>query len=347
MARTIPLSRIPAALGGISVAAQFAVTCRPRAARSGYDDIRAIYERPARPVTIMASFVEIPLLRVAYEIAGPADGFPVILLHGWPDDPRTWDGVLPALHLAGFRTYVPWLRGYGPTRFLRDDTFRSGQLVALGQDAVDFAAALGLGRHALVGHDWGARASYIASALNDSQVAACVALSVGYGTNHPGQVLSYRQTQNYWYHWFMATKRGEMLVREDRHAFTRHIWNEWFVAYKPDDAEFGRTAVSFDNPHWADITLHSYRSRWGHADGEPRYAGLEARFNPVPKQHVPTLTLHGALDPVNSPQMSEAKEAYFTGPYERRLIAGAGHFPQRERTADVAVQIVDWLNRYR
>ena len=126
----------------------------------------------------------------------------------------------------------------------------------------------------------------------------------------------------------------------------RHIWNEWFVAYKPDDAEFERTAAAFDNPDWADVTLHSYRSRWGHADGDPRYAELEARFNPVPTQRVPTLTLHGALDPVNSPQMSEGKEAYFIGPYERRLIDGSGHFPQRECAADTASQVIDWLGRY-
>jgi pimeloyl-ACP methyl ester carboxylesterase len=292
-------------------------------------------------------FAETALLSIAYEASGPDAGFPVILAHGWPDDARTWDSVLPALHDAGFRTYALWLRGYGPTRFLSADTFRGAQLVALGQDVVDFAAALGLQRHALVGHDWGSRAVYIASSLNESRVAACVAISTGYGTNSPGQALSYRQTQNYWYHWLMATPRGENAIRSDRRAFTRHIWDEWFVAYKPDAAEFERTAASFDNPDWADITLHSYRVRWGNAPGDPRYAELDSRFDPAPKQSVPTLTLHGALDPVNSPQMSEGRESYFIGPYERRLIAGAGHFPQRERAADTAAQIVEWLRRYR
>ena len=296
---------------------------------------------------MMTQFIETSLLRIGYEVAGPEDGFPVIVAHGWPDDVRTWDPVLPTLRAAGYRTFGPWLRGYGPTRFLRDDTFRSGQLVALGQDLVEFAQALGLGRHALVGHDWGARAAYIGAAMNERSVSACVALSVGYGTNAPGQTLSYRQTQHYWYHWFMATARGERIVRSDRRAYTRHIWNEWFVAYKPDDAEFEDTAISFDNPDWVDITLHSYRARWGHAPLDPRYTELEARFDPAPKQRVPTLTLHGALDPVNSPQMSEGKEAYFAGPYERRLIAGAGHFPQRECARDTASQIVEWLKRYR
>jgi len=142
-------------------------------------------------------FVDTPLLRIGYEASGPTAGYPVVLVHGWPDDARTWDPVLPALHDAGYRTFVPWLRGCGPTRFLRDDTFRSGQLVALGQDLVDLTSALDLGRHALVGHDWGARAAYIASALNGARISACVGVSVGYGTNSPNQILTYRQTQNY------------------------------------------------------------------------------------------------------------------------------------------------------
>jgi pimeloyl-ACP methyl ester carboxylesterase len=290
--------------------------------------------------------VDTSVLRVGYEVAGPTDGLPVILLHGWPDDVRTWDAVLPALHAAGYRTYAPWLRGCGATRFLRDDTHRGGQLVALGQDVVEFAAALNLGRYALVGHDWGSRAAYIASTLDRQRVCACVALSTGYGTNSPGQTLSYRQTQNYWYHWLMATPRGEKAVREDRRAFTRHIWDEWFVAYRPDADEFERTAIAFDNPDWADVVLHSYRVRWGHATADPRYADLEVQFDSAPIQTVPTLTLHGALDPVNAPAMSEGKEAYFSGPYERRLIGGVGHFPQRERAAETVGQVAAWLCRF-
>jgi pimeloyl-ACP methyl ester carboxylesterase len=295
---------------------------------------------------VTARFVATPSLRIGYEVAGPGDGFPVILLHGWPDDARTWDAVLPPLHQAGYRTYVPWLRGFGPTTFLRADTLRSGQLVALGQDVVEFAAALNLGRYALIGHDWGSRAAYIASTLNEARVCACVALSTGYGTNSPSQTLSYRQTQNYWYHWLLATPRGEKSVREDRRAFTRHIWDEWVVAYKPDADEFERTAISFDNPDWADVVLHSYRVRWGHAVPDPHYSALEAQFDPAPRQRVPTLTLHGALDPVNSPQMSEGKEAYFAGPYARRLIEGAGHFPQREIPVETARHVVEWLRRF-
>ena len=290
-------------------------------------------------------FAETPLLRVAYEASGPEKGYPLLLLHGWPDDVRTWDALLPTLHAAGFRTYVPWLRGFGPTRFRSEDTFRSGQLVALGQDAVDFADALGLRAYAVVGHDWGARAAYIASAL-DERIAACVALSVGYGTNLPSQSLSWRQTQNYWYHWLMATPRGERVIRADRRGFTRHIWHAWFVAYAPDDAEFDRTAIAFDNPDWVDITLHSYRTRWGHASPDLHYAALEARFDPAPRMRTPTLVLHGAADPVNLPAMSEGKEAFFAGRYERHLIAGAGHFPQRERADETGWHATGFLRRW-
>jgi pimeloyl-ACP methyl ester carboxylesterase len=171
-------------------------------------------------------------------------------------------------------------------------------------------------------------------------------VSVGYGTNSPGQKLSYPQTQNYWYHWLMATPRGEALVHDDRRAFTRHIWNEWFAAYQPDAAEFERTAAAFDNPDWAAVVVHSYRVRWNHAAADPHFAELERRFDPAPQQEVPTLTLHGALDPVNAPSSSEGKQAFFAGPYERRLIDGAGHFPQRERSAETVRHLLDWLRRH-
>src|SRR5262245_22912077 len=166
-------------------------------------------------------------LAIACEVSGPADGTPLILLHGWPDDARTWDRVLPGLHAAGRQTYVPYLRGYGPTRFRDAETPRSGQLAALGQDLIDLANAIGLTRFAVVGHDWGARAAYIAAALAPERLSHCITLSVGWGTNDPNQTLSLRQVQNYWYHWYMALDRGAELVRDDRMNFTRHIWRIW------------------------------------------------------------------------------------------------------------------------
>src|SRR5712692_3053798 len=145
-----------------------------------------------------------PSLSIACEVSGPTHGRPTLLLHGWPDDARTWDRILPALHAAGRQTIAPYLRGCGPTRFHSPQTPRSGQLVSLGQDVLELADAMELQTFAAVGHDWGARAAYIASVLAPDRITHCVALSVGWGTNDPGQRLSLKQVQNYWYHWYMA-----------------------------------------------------------------------------------------------------------------------------------------------
>ena len=283
------------------------------------------------------------LLDVAYMESGPHDGAPLILLHGWPDDARTWDRMLPALHQARFRTIVPYLRGFGPTRFRDAQTPRSGQLAALGRDVLEFADALGLQRFALVGHDWGARAAYIASCIAPERISHCAALSVGWGTNDPDQKLTVKQTQNYWYHWLMALPRGEELVRGNRRAFTRHIWTIWNPGWTVSDAEFEATAASFDNPDWADITLHSYRVRWRHALADPSYAELEGRLKADPIIRVPTLMLHGGADPCNELDSSEGKEAMFAGPYHRVVLPGLGHFPQRQGADAVLAQLLPFL----
>lgn len=285
------------------------------------------------------------VLKIAYETGGPDDGFPVVLLHGWPDDVRTWDAIVPALHAAGFRTLAPYLRGFGPTRFRGADIPRSGQLAALGADLLDLADALGLARFAVIGHDWGARAAYIAACTAPERVAACIALSVGWGTNDPGQILTLSQTQNYWYHWLMALPRGEALVRDDRHRFTRHIWTIWNPGWSVPEAAFGATSVSFDNPDWAEVTLHSYRVRWGHAEPDPRFAALEARLAADPVIHVPTLTLHGGGDPCNDPATSENRDGLFGALYRRVLLPDLGHFPQRQAPEAVLGEVLPFLVR--
>jgi pimeloyl-ACP methyl ester carboxylesterase len=269
-------------------------------------------------------------LNIACEISGPTAGRPAILLHGWPDDVRTWDGSLAALHGRGWRTIVPYLRGFGATRFRTASTMRSGQLAALGQDVVDLANALKLDRVAVVGHDWGARAAYIAASLEPRRVSHCVALSVGYGTNDPRQALSLRQARNYWYHWYMAVDRGEQAVRADRRAFTRFLWETWSPDWRFTEAEFARTAASFDNSDWADVVLHSYRHRWGFAAGDPMYDALEKKLTPAPPITVDTLVIHGGSDQCNDPATSEGRESFFRGRYQRVVLDGLGHFPQRE-----------------
>jgi pimeloyl-ACP methyl ester carboxylesterase len=235
------------------------------------------------------------------------------------------------------------LRGCGPTRFRSAQTARSGQLAALGQDVLDLADAMGLESFAVVGHDWGARAAYIASALRPDRITHCVALSVGWGTNDPKQHLSLKQVQNYWYHWCMALDRGAALVREDRRNFTRYIWNIWNPRWPISDEEFAATASSFDNPDWAEVVLHSYRVRWGLAPPYAEYAAVEARLAADPTIRVPTLVLHGGGDPCNDPSTSENKERFFASRYERMVLDGVGHFPQRESPQAVASAIVRFI----
>jgi pimeloyl-ACP methyl ester carboxylesterase len=286
-----------------------------------------------------------PFLEIAFEESGPPEGFPVVLLHGWPDDARTWDRTVPSLRSAGFRVLVPYLRGFGPTRFRNPGDMRSGQLSALGRDLLELADALAIGRFAVVGHDWGARAAYIAACLAPDRVAACAALSVGWGTNDPDQALSLRQAQNYWYHWLMALPRGEALVRDDRRRFTRYIWSIWTTAWAIADPEFEATAASFDNPDWAEVVLHSYRVRWGLADADPSCAALEARLKADATIHVPTLMIHGGSDPCNAPSTSEGKEVLYSARYERHVLPGIGHFPQREAPEPVLRHLLPFLSR--
>ena len=268
----------------------------------------------------------------------------MVLLHGWPDDALTWNAVTPTLHAAGWRTYCPYQRGFGPTRFNAPSGRRSGQLSALGADVIAFADSLKLERFAVVGHDWGARAAYIAAALWPERISHAVALSVGWGTNDPEQAISLRQVQNDWYHWYMALPRGKELVENERRAFTRYIWDIWCPHWKLPAADFDATALSFDNPDWVEVVIHSYRHRWGHADGDPAFDSLERRLNPPPSISAPTLVLHGADDPVNGPETSDNKERFFAGRYERKLLPHVGHFPQRENPQRVADEIVAWLS---
>ena len=288
-------------------------------------------------------YVDTSLLRVGYEEWNPQGSRTIILLHGWPDSIRTWSAVATGLARAGWRVLVPALRGFLPTQFLRNDTLRTGQLAALGCDLLEFIDALDLKQPALVGHDWGARGVAIACGLRPGVASHLVMLSVAYGTNDPTQALSIAQARNYWYHWYMATPRGERTVREDGRNFARMMWDTWAPPGWYEAEEFEQTAQAFDNADWADITLHSYRHRWGHAPGDPRYAGEELQLNPAPVLAVPTLLLHGAVDGVNNPDTSLGKEAFFSGTYKRQLLAGAGHFPQRETPGDVLTALFAFL----
>lgn len=288
-------------------------------------------------------FVNTSKLRVAYEEWNPQGARPLVLLHGWPDSPRCWQQVAPRLAQAGWRVIAPALRGFAPTTFLDAATPRTGQLAALGRDVLELVDALKLERPVLVGHDWGSRAAANACGLRPGVARALVMISTGYGTNVPGQAISLEQARNYWYHWFMATPRGERTVRADGRAFARIMWDTWAPSgwYRPE--EFEATAAAFDNPDWPDVTFHSYRHRWGHAPGDPAYEADDRALDPAPVLSVPTLVLHGEADSVNLPAMSAGKEGYFSGRYQRTTLPGVGHFPPREAPEVVAQAILEFL----
>jgi pimeloyl-ACP methyl ester carboxylesterase len=289
-------------------------------------------------------FASTPLLDVAYLEWNPQGQRTAVLMHGWPDSPQSWTGVAPALAAAGYRVLAPALRGFAPTRFRDSLTPRSGQLAALGRDLLDFCKALQLAQPVLIGHDWGARAVANACGLDRRAASHLVMLSVGYGTNDPLQIIPLQQVRNYWYHWFMATPRGLDTVEHDRRAFARLMWDTWSPAGWYNEDAFDEACRAFDGPDWAQVVVHSYRHRWAFAEGDPAYAADEAQLRPAPVLAVPTLVLHGGADLCNDPASSTGRERFFTGRYERVVLDGVGHFPQREAPQAVASEILKFLD---
>lgn len=280
------------------------------------------------------------VLTIAYESGGPEDGRPVLLLHGWPDDVRGWRRLTPRLEAAGYRWYAPWLRGFGPTRFIDDATIRDGTSVALAQDAFAFADALGLGSFSLVGHDWGGRAAYVMAALQPQRLEAMVCLAIGYAPRGAFTVPDFPQAQRWWYQWLMTIDGGAAAVRDDPLRFARMQWDGWSPEGWYDPADFDATADSFRNPDWVAITLNGYRSRWQAEPLDPRYDDARRAVAAVERLTVPTLLIVGGADRCDPPGESEGDERYFTAGYTRRVLDGVGHFPAREAPDAVADAIL-------
>jgi pimeloyl-ACP methyl ester carboxylesterase len=289
--------------------------------------------------------VRTPALEIAYEESGPAEGPPVVLLHGFPDDVRAYDGVAPPLAAAGWRVLVPYLRGYGPTRFLDPRTPRSGQQAALGHDLKDFLDALGLERGSLAGYDWGGRAACIVAALWPERVAALVSIG-GYNIQNIAQSsepAAPDREYRLWYQWYFHTERGRAGLAANRRPLCRLLWQLWSPNWRFDDATFERTAVSFDNRDFVEVVIQSYRHRFGLAPGDPSLEAIEDRLAAQPLITVPTIVLHGACDGVSLPESSEAHVRFFTGPYQRRVMPVAGHFLPQE----APLAVVDALSELR
>jgi pimeloyl-ACP methyl ester carboxylesterase len=301
---------------------------------------------PSRSVGAQLRMVDTPVLRIGVEESGSPQGFPIVLLHGFPDDVRAWDGVARPLANEGYRVLVPYLRGYGPTRFRDATAPRTAEQAAIGQDLIDFAEALGLARFAVAGYDWGNRAACIAAALHPDRVRAAVFIG-GYtiqDTISPPQPLSPERERALWYQWYFNTERGRAGLAANRRPLCRLLWELWSPTWHFTDAVFDRTAPSFDNPDFVDCVIHSYRHRNLGAPGEPRFADVERRLAARPKIEVPSIVLYGADDGVGAPPPdSPAERAPFTSLRARRVVSGTGHFVPREKPEAVVAALRELL----
>ncbi len=282
-------------------------------------------------------------LNVGYTEEGPSDGPAVLLLHGWPYDIHSFAEVGPLLADAGYRVIVPYLRGYGSTRFLSDDTPRNGQQSALGVDTIALMDALGIGSAILGGFDWGARTANVVAALWPDRCSGMVSVS-GYliGSQKANETpLPPAAEYAWWYQYYFATERGRAGYDRNRNGFAKLIWKLASPTWDFDDATFDRTAESFDNPDHVDIVIHNYRWRLGLEDGERRFDDLEAKLATGPVITVPSITLEGDANGAPHPEPS-VYAARFSGPYEHRTISGGiGHDLPQEAPQAFAQAVLD------
>jgi pimeloyl-ACP methyl ester carboxylesterase len=287
--------------------------------------------------------VDAGLLSVGYAEAGPADGPAVILLHGWPYDIHSYAAVTPVLAAAGFRVIVPYLRGYGPTRFRSDATFRNGQQSVLGVDAVALMDALGIDDAIIGGFDWGARTANVVAARWPGRCRAMVSVS-GYliGNQQAGRApLTPAAELSWWYQFYFATERGRAGYDRNRREFARLIWHSASPRWDFGDADFNRSAASFDNADHVSIVIHNYRWRLGLADGEEQYDDLERQLATSPVITVPTITLEGDANGAPHPEPAAYREK-FAGKYEHRTITGGiGHNLPQEAPQAFTQAVID------
>ena len=282
-------------------------------------------------------------LDIAIEETGPPDGAPVVLLHGYPFSPRGYDAVVQRLAAAGLRCIVPFLRGYGPTRFLRPETPRSGQQAALGRDLLELLDAMGIEKALLGGYDWGGRAACVVAALWPERCAGLVTCT-GYSIQdvaaavHPGPP---DQEHRWWYQYYFHTERGRAGLAANRAGIARLLWRQWSPDWAFSDAEFAASAAYFDNPDHVPIVVQSYRHRFGNAVGDPAFAAMEAALATQPKITVPSINLHGESDGVGLVESSVGHHRFFSGRYDRRTLPRVGHNPPQEAPAAFAQAVLD------
>lgn len=290
-------------------------------------------------------YVRTSMLDIAYETHGPLDGEPVILLHGFPYDPRAYDAIAPPLAERGYRVLVPYLRGYGPTRFIHDQVLRSGQQAALAKDLLDFMDALAIPRATLAGYDWGGRAACIVAALWPQRVRALVS-GDGYNIQDIAQSTAPRQPETehrLWYQYYFHTQRGVDGLTANRRELCELLWSLWSPTWSAGPSLYEQTAPSFDNPDFVEVVIHSYRHRFMYAPGDPALESIEQALAQQPAITVPCICLCGADDGVGPPSEEDEDAVHFSGVYQRRVLSGVGHnIPQEapQATLDALLELL-------
>ncbi len=287
--------------------------------------------------------IDAGVLNIGYAEAGPADGAPIVLLHGWPYDIYAFVDVAPALASAGYRVIVPYVRGYGTTRFLSNDTPRNGQQSAVAVDVIALMDALKIQKATIAGFDWGARSACIVAALWPERCKGLVSVS-GYliGSQAAGKVPLPPQAElQWWYQYYFATERGRAGYEKNRRDFARLIWHLASPQWKFDDATFNRSAAAFDNPDHVAISIHNYRWRLALAEGEAKYDDLEKKLAEFPVISVPTITMEGDANGAPHPEPA-AYAKRFSGKYEHRNVTGGiGHNLPQEAPQAFAEAVLD------
>lgn len=285
------------------------------------------------------------VLDVALYAAGPVDGPPVFLMHGFPYDIHAYAEVAPLLAAQGCRVYVPYLRGYGATRFLSDATPRSGEQAALGADLLALMDALAVPRAVLAGYDWGGRAACVVAALWPERCAGLVSLN-SYNIQNIAKAMVPDTPENehsLWYQYYFHSQRGHAGLTADRRALCRLLWKLWSPTWQFDAAVFERSAAAFDHPDFVEVVIHSYRHRFGLVPGDPTLASIEQRLAAQPAITVPSITFDGTDDGVRPPAAASQHAHLFTGPRSHRIVPGAGHNLPQEKPqlfADAVLELV-------
>ncbi len=288
--------------------------------------------------------VTTPVLEIEYEQAGEAGAPPVILLHGFPYDVRAYDEVAPIVAAGGASVYVPYLRGFGGTRFLDDATPRSGQQAALARDLLEFMDALGLENAVVAGYDWGGRAACIAAALWPGRVRGLVSVD-GYNVQnlaYAGEPAPPDWERTYWYQFYFHSERGRRGLEANRDELCALLWRTWSPTWAGADAAFPASAPSLHNPDFVDVVIHSYRHRFGLAEGDPRYQAFEDLIAKEPAITVPTVVLESGDDGIGGPG-AEGDREYFTGAYDHRILPGVGHNVPQEAPEAFAAAVASLL----